>query len=232
MEEHGVSRQLASSYVKSGWLERFGSGAYRKPHEEISWTGALYTLQNFSHLNVHVGGKTALEIQGYAHYLSKNPRQDVTLWKSPDLKLPAWFMNQRWGLELRVRSVNLFDSTIDFLSKKEVEGVEIGISIAEMAILEYLYDIPNAESFDEAGYLMEGLSSLRPSILQLLLESCQSIRVKRLFLYLAEIYPHSWFKRLDVSKINLGSGKREVIKGGKLDSKYLIVVPDLRREDR
>lgn len=30
---------------------------------------------------------------------------------------------------------------------------------------------------------------------------------------------------LDLSKIDLGSGKRQIIKGGALDQKYLITVP-------
>jgi hypothetical protein len=37
---------------------------------------------------------------------------------------------------------------------------------------------------------------------------------------------------LEVSKMDLGSGKREIVKGGKLDKKYHIVIPDLNREDR
>lgn len=92
--------------------------------------------------------------------------------------------------------------------------------------------MPKDESIDEANYLMEGLSSLRPSVLQTLLETCKSVKVKRLFLYMAEHHNHAWFKRLETSSMDLGSGKREIIKGGKLDKKYKIVVPELSRKDR
>lgn len=232
LEERGVSRQLADSYVKSGWLERVSSGAYKKPHEEIDWTGSLYTLQKICNLNVHAGGLTALEINGFAHYVRKNAQQRIILWKTPESRLPAWFTNREWNADLNIRSGNLFGLHVESLTEKEVDGVPVIVSAAERAILEFLYDIPQYESFDEAGYIMEGMSSLRPSVLQALLESCRSIKVKRLFLYLAELYSHDWFERLEVSKMDLGSGKREIVKGGKLDKKYHIVIPDLNREDR
>lgn len=231
LEEKGVSRQLANSYLKSGWLARFGSGAYKKPHEEVNWTGGLYTLQSLSDLSVHVGGITALQVQGYGHYIKKSGQQNITLWKRPEVRLPAWFINHEWEAEIRVRSANLFHEEPK-LTEKEIEGLPVHVSVPEQAILEYLYDIPKFEGFDEASYIMEGLSALRPGIMQSLLVSCRSIKVKRLFLYLAEFYAHSWFKRLDLSNIDLGSGKREIIKGSKLDKKYQIVVPELSREDQ
>lgn len=231
MEEEGVSRQLANSYLKNGWLARFESGAYKRPHEQINWTGGLYTLQNLSDLSVHVGGISAIEVQGYAHYIRKSAQQNVTLWKTPLVRLPAWFAKHEWKVDIQVRSVNLFDDGKPMLTEKEIEGLPVHVSVPEQAILEYLYDIPKFEGFDEASYIMEGLTSLRPGILQSLLEHCRSIKVKRLFLYLADYHAHSWFKRLDLSNVDLGSGKREIIKGGKLDKKYQIVVPEVNRED-
>jgi tRNA-binding EMAP/Myf-like protein len=57
-----------------------------------------------------------------------------------------------------------------------------------------------------------------------LLENCNSIKVKRLFLFLAESYQHPWLKKINRAKIDLGQGKRVIVKGGKLDSKYQITV--------
>ena len=62
-------------------------------------------------------------------------------------------------------------------------------------------------------------------MLQSLLEHCSSVKVKRLFLHLAEKHNHAWFKSLDVTKVSLGSGKRVLVPGGRLDPKYLITVP-------
>jgi hypothetical protein len=38
---------------------------------------------------------------------------------------------------------------------------------------------------------------------------------------------HAWRNRLDLSRISLGSGVREIEKGGKVDKKYDIVIGDL-----
>jgi hypothetical protein len=72
---------------------------------------------------------------------------------------------------------------------------------------------------------MENLVSLRPDMVQRLLTMCRSIKVKRLFMYTAEKQGHSWVSDLDLSKIDLGKGKRMIVPNGKYDRKYLITVP-------
>jgi hypothetical protein len=49
---------------------------------------------------------------------------------------------------------------------------------------------------------------------------------KRLFFWFAERHNHTWLKQIDRNAISLGSGKRMLVKGGKLDPKYLITVPE------
>jgi hypothetical protein len=66
---------------------------------------------------------------------------------------------------------------------------------------------------------------LRPRIVMELLKTCSHVRTKRLFLWFAERHSHGWFRKLDVDQVDLGSGKRAVVKKGALDSKYLITVP-------
>lgn len=58
-----------------------------------------------------------------------------------------------------------------------------------------------------------------------ILEQCSSFKVKRLFLYMAEKSKHTWFKRLDLSNVTLGSGPRSLCKGGVRDAKYNIIIP-------
>jgi N-acetylglutamate synthase-like GNAT family acetyltransferase len=72
---------------------------------------------------------------------------------------------------------------------------------------------------------MEMLNGLRPTLLQQLLEDCKSIKVKRLFLFMAEKAGHSWLEDLDLSKIDLGKGKRSIVKNGIFNSKYQITIP-------
>ena len=91
--------------------------------------------------------------------------------------------------------------------------------------MECLALCPDDFSLAEAYDLMEGLSTLRPKQVQELLEECTSIKVKRLFLYFAERAGHSWFKYIDQTKINLGSGNRSITNNGVLVSKYNLVLP-------
>ena len=72
---------------------------------------------------------------------------------------------------------------------------------------------------------MEGLGTLRPQVVQGLLECCRSIRVKRLFLWSAETYQHTWVSRLDKSRIEFGQGKRQIYNGGQFNRMYQITVP-------
>jgi len=72
---------------------------------------------------------------------------------------------------------------------------------------------------------MEGLTTLRPSLLQQLLEACSSIKVKRVFLYLAREAGHAWYGRLDKTRFDLGKGKRMIVRGGRLDAEFMITVP-------
>lgn len=65
----------------------------------------------------------------------------------------------------------------------------------------------------------------RPQTVQELLEQCTSVKVKRLFLYLAEKAGHEWAKYLDLSKVDLGKGKRALVKGGEYVTKYQMTVP-------
>ena len=71
------------------------------------------------------------------------------------------------------------------------------------------------------------MTVVKPKEFQKLLENCSSIKVKRLFLYIAEKIGHSWFKRLDLTKINLGKGVREITKGGSYNSKYNIIIGNI-----
>ena len=61
------------------------------------------------------------------------------------------------------------------------------MSAPERAVLEYLDGLRAETSFEEARELVDGLTTLRPEVLQGLLGACTSVKVKRLFLYLADL---------------------------------------------
>ena len=97
--------------------------------------------------------------------------------------------------------------------------------------MEMLSLVPKGQSFDEAAKIMEGLTTLRPQLVQNLLEECNSVKVKRLFLFISEKNEHSWLNELNIGKVNLGSGKRVIVEDGILDTKYKITYPKYFKND-
>jgi len=227
LETQGAYQQLVHEYEKSGWIQRVGQGAYVRVGGTVDWAGGLHALQEQLKLPIHAGAKTALQLQRYAHYLAMGKSGSVTLFGSSGTQLPAWFRQYDWGVELRYTTTKLFaDDPKAGLTKKELATYAITVSAPERAIMEVLHLVPAEESFEEAGLLMEGLTTLRPRLVQLLLEQCRSVKVKRLFMVLAEACNHAWVGKLDLSRVDFGKGKRMIVKGGRLDAKYNITVPD------
>jgi hypothetical protein len=192
----------------------------------VDWTGALYAMQTQLKLAVHAAGKTALGLQGYAHYVPMGAGQKVVLFGGPGEKLPEWFRRYDWKVKLRYAATGFLDvkKSTGFTGHAPVD-YSIRISAPERAMLEVCFDVPDEESYEEAGLLMEGLTTLRSGLVQELLQECRSIKAKRLFMHLADRYGHAWAKKLDLQKVDFGSGKRMIGKHGTYDAKYQIVVP-------
>ena len=85
-------------------------------------------------------------------------------------------------------------------------------------------------SLETAENYAQSLQTWREDMLQRVLESSYSIKAKRIFLYLAEKLNLPVYKNLQLSKINLGSGKRVVVIGGELNKKFQITV-DRKQEE-
>ena len=187
----------------------------------------MYALQEQLKLPVHAGGKTALQMQGYAHFLPMGKGVTVSLFGPPNVKLPTWFKQARWGIKVRYTTTNLFTGETDRgLTKKDLGPYQIKVSAPERAAMEVLYGVPLVDSYEEARLLMEGLTTLRPRLVQTLMESCVSVKVKRLFMLLAETCKHAWVKKVDLSRVDFGKGKRTLVKDGRYDPKYQITVPN------
>jgi hypothetical protein len=220
----GFGRDLLVKYKNSGWLEPFGRGAYIRTGDRVDWLGALYTLQTQLALPVHVGGKTALELKGYAHYLPAKQNK-VFLYGPQGLILPAWFREVRFDVKFVVTRTHLFpaDSREGFTEFQE-KDFSVRISAPERAMLEMLHLVPRKVGFDEARLVMGNLVTLRPEVVQGLLAACRSVKVKRLFLYMAENQEHAWLSQVDLSRVDLGKGKRMIVSNGRYDAKYRITV--------
>lgn len=226
LESRGIDRKLVQKYKKNRWLDVVGAGAFARLGDKVDWRGGLYAIQEQLGLSVHVGGKTALQLLGLAHYLPLGAGGRVTLFGSPGDKMPAWFSRHKWGVKIFYTTPNLFSSKPDLgLTKLDAGAFQIQVSAPERAIMEILHLVPQDESFDESNKLMEGLTTLRPALVQSLLETCTSIKVKRLFMFMAEELNHPWVKKVRLSRVDFGEGKRVIVEGGRFDPKYKITVP-------
>jgi hypothetical protein len=223
MKRRGFSRQLIDRYKKSRWLSPIGKGAYKLANDPVSWTGALYAIQEQLHLKIHPGGKTALQLKGLAHFVPAEIKE-VFLFGTSGRKLPTWFKMYDWGVNIHYLMTRLFDGDVG-LTEDEFGSFSIRLSSAERAIMELLYLVPQRQTLNECALIMEHLVGLRPAVVQDLLENCNSIKVKRLFMFLAERHDHQWVKRLDPSRVNLGSGKIVIARGGVYDRIYKMAIP-------
>lgn len=256
LQRRGYSSALRSKYVKHRWLQQPVRGLYRRPPatfpaaviEDVRWEQVVISLQTMLQLPFVVGGRTALELQGFAHYLRSGGPPEIHLYG--ERTLPPWVS------KLKLETTFIFHKAQKLFEHKAIHHLEkqsegsasqnrttalqsgftfepwgqwqwpLMLSLPERAILELLDDVPQRETFQQADVLMEGLSNLRPRLLHTLLVECRSVKVKRLFLWFAERHGHRWMTKLDLTGIDLGQGKRMLVSGGKLNTKYNITVPE------
>lgn len=225
LNSKGIDFRLADKYVRSGWLKRFGHGAYVRAGSAVDWPGAVQALQKQLGLDVHPGAITAFDLRGYAHYLALSGRE-VVLFAKPKTRLPTWFTDNTWSQPVRLVTTGVFVHSMQAVSSVKVEEVELSVATLELAAFEMMYLVPKQQSYEEAMQVMESLTALRPAVVQRLLETCRSVKVKRLFMVAAERLDHAWVGDLDLSRVDFGTGKRTIHPGGRLNTKYNLVVAD------
>ncbi len=226
LNSKGLSRELVHYYQEAGWLEKVGNGAYKRASDKVGWSSGLAAIQTQTGLDIHLGGKSALLHQGHAHFIPLGESYPLYLYGIRTHRLPVWFKNYSWSVDIVYIQTNLFDNCqeVGFASIVE-NGITVRGSSPERAIMELLHLVPNRQSYEEALQLMGSLTAVRAEIIQVLLEKCNSIKVKRVFMVMAREYNYSWFNKIDKSRINFGKGKRELVKGGILDPEYQITIP-------
>ena len=218
----GVNASEQATYVQNGWLEKVAYGVYKIAGANVSLFSALSAYNQQLDKQCTIGAETALALRGYMHYVPMG-KPLTFLFGKPNQKLPEWFMTYEWDRTLRYQTSSLLET--EGVDEMEIEGHRLWVSCSERAILECL-NRPNATtSLLDTYYLMELLTTLRPKVLQELLERCSSVKVKRLFLYMAEKANHPWLKALDMSRIDIGSGRRMIVPQGKYVSKYNMTIP-------
>ena len=240
---------LRKKYVDLGWLVQPAHRVYRRPRGSLRWEQVVISLQTLLEVPVVVGGRTAQELHGFAHYLSQN-QKEIHLYG--DKPLPGWVRKLPIGQHFVFhRTGHLFandlitrglgDLAWNLQTGQAVDTDPIHgqfnvmpwgqwdwpliVSTCERAVIELLDELPKKESFHQVDMLMQGLTTLSPRRLGKLLRDCKSVKVKRLFFFFGDRHKHRWLARIDHTSINLGSGKRMLVRHGKLDPTYQITVP-------
>lgn len=250
LEKRGYYGSLRKKYVDQRWLEQPAHRVYRRPRGVISWQQAIISLQTLLEVPVVVGGRTALELQGFAHYLTSEQTEVHLYGHQPPpswlhkLPLPVRFVfhksNRLFFNDPITRGLSSLSWNVTTGEGISIDPLQASLTVQpwghwnwpltlstpERAVLELLDELPDRESFHQADKLMEGLANLSPRRLQKLLDDCKSVKVKRVFFFLAERHGHAWLKRIERERLDLGKGKRLLVRGGKLDPTYQITVPE------
>ena len=232
MEAHGYSTSLRTQYVSAGWLEQPARGTFKRPLGRLTWQGVVVSLQTIMQRDLVVGGMTALDLQGLSHYVSPSGAAVVHLYgtKPP----PGWLAKLPLPQEFRFHRIQSLFKTVHTVPDQQAGTVRplrederaLMVSTPERAFLELLGELPERQSFHNVDMITEGLRTLSPRRLNVLLQDCRSIKVKRLFFWFADRHNPSWLSQIDRKAVDLGSGKRMLVKGGRLDATYQITVPE------
>lgn len=223
--ENNISYSLTERYIKSGWLENPIRGVFTKQGDKPSWAGVVHAIQSQLQLPIHIGARSAIVLQGHGHYVRFE--QQINLVGERNIKPPCWLKKIAIkDSSFTYLSTNLFGKSQLGISEYAIDGYKLSCSSLERAILEMLAFAPQHYGYAEAAHLMEGLKTLRPTLVQQLLEQCNSVKAKRLFLHLANQGIFAWLKYLDLSKIDIGSGIRKIPGGTHFDKQFLIYVPE------
>lgn len=232
--DQGYTYSNIQKYVKSNWIQSIGSrsGAYKRPHDTISWEGAIYGLQQQHPKTFYVGGKSALEKQGAAHYVSLG-QTTIFLFTPEKQSLPYWIQEfvTHNNMTQHHFHTKLLPSELG-LTTFDCGEFNIQIASRERAAIEMVDLLEKHHTFEECRLVFENLSTLRPKLVQELLEKCTSVKAKRVFLFLSEKLNLPWMKYINETTIDLGEGARQLTPEGHYDSHYKITYPkDLFEND-
>lgn len=222
----GMDRHALDNAVKSGKLKAICRGVYVREGLPLSWQGVMSSLNMlFENQSVYLGGLSVLEQSGINHYLKKNTEIHVYA----PVNQPKWLdtldlgVNFVWHGTKRIWH-SLKDDDFETVNWRDDVPGYLQASV-EHACLELLAGVPNDLSFEYADALFQGLSTLSPRKLQVVLNRCRSVKAKRLFFWFAQRHGFAWSRYLDVADFDLGKGKRVIDKNGVLDNTLLITVP-------
>lgn len=236
LKRQGYSDQLLKKYRTAGWLDYPTRGVYRRPGPPLQWEHVVASLGKVLEAPPHIGGYSALELRGKAHFLKPRGSREIHLYSAA--VLPRWVHRLSLNERLVEHRLNLFGATPGELATDTLVTEHWGpwawplsYAMPERAMLEWLDEVPQAASLEHAMEVFGLLTDLNSRRVLLLLKACRSVKVKRLFLALTSRHASfHWaapvLAAAERGEIALGSGKRSLGTGGRLDPKYLITLPE------
>ena len=88
LEDHEYSNALRSKYVSNGWLKQPARGIYARPGANTKWQHLIISMQSLMRMPVAVGGLSALELQGFGHYIRVGSTPSIYLYT--ERRLAKW----------------------------------------------------------------------------------------------------------------------------------------------
>ena len=231
-KRHKVARSLIHRYESTGLIKGLGGGAYVKANGlPLNWQSAILTAQTEVELPIHVGGHSVFYLMGLNQYLRFDKKHIVFIVVREKLRIPIWLKKNDWGVKFQFKTSRLFDddSGLEVFKRSKFPII---IASRERAVMEMIDSMDLSESFESLEQYFEGLTNIRASLTQGLLESCNSIKVKRVFLFMATKLDLPIIKKINISKVDLGQGKRVVVKSGVFSKEFNITVPRNYSEGR
>lgn len=213
-----------------------------------SWKVSLNSVLLTSVRPIAVAGYSALWLQNLVHYVSDFQDSSVTI--TTPVTLPKWMSSMASVTWQQLGSKRLFSGKageldigeIFRLSKCDIEKALVGtgleafgygqtpywclVSSPERALVEWASLLKTQDDWEHFIEVVEGMATLRPSLLTAMLIACRSVKAKRSMLWAAREYGRSWYKPVvaKIDQIDLGRGARQLIKGGMFDKEYKITV--------
>ena len=217
----GYSNQLLSRYRSSNWLSSLCRGVMYRTGDSLSAFGALQSFNEQLGKHLRIAAHSALELWGFNHYVPMG--KPLLMVATTNDKMPQWLKYNVFDREFKFFTTEIFtqpqETILTYMDWKLL------ISSVEQAFMECLLLTPHQYNYMDLFYIMEQLTTLRPEVVQLLLETTKHYKLKRLFLYMAEKAGHYWFEELDLTKIDLGTHKLQLVKSGVYISKYKMTIP-------
>ncbi|MFH0785147.1 MAG: type IV toxin-antitoxin system AbiEi family antitoxin domain-containing protein [Pseudomonadota bacterium] len=226
LREMGFDKPAIDYFLRSGKLTPVSHGAYRRPGPPLKWEHLVYSAVQIGH-NVHVGARSALDLSGFAHFHPLGGVQQIHLFCEE--KLPNWLITlKKPVVEMVAHQLKIFtDPPVASVIHRPFGHWDWPIPFAtvELALLEILDAVTDEASFRMVDKYFKAATTLRPQLLNQLLSACKKVQVNRLFLWFARRHNLQCLDSLNVSIINLGKGKRMIIRSGSLDKEFQITVP-------